>query len=561
MTSIFDLKTNVSELESANQGISKMVYEQVVPMRDIQGNNFANGQINYRFQCSGQKWWVPSKSYIRTRFRLTKGDGVTPVDLSDGVAPNMGLCANLFQSGEMRINDKTVSRISDFMPQVDALETRLSKSKSWIDSIGASSNWWQESQAIRLNEVSSDGAIIKGEAPTVQREIPTSDDVMGFDPLNSLAYNATTGVVTIAQGGAAAPPLSFVDNFEATDSFVFRGTTSGANLPNGVLNVKLEVIQVIDATQLLVRAAIKDDIAASNDLQFLRLRTEDTESPDSRRIGEFELTWSPPLSLLKVENALPSGRFELVLTPQTASTFQKRAIESILGTASKNPTLANGVAGDYKLTVVDQYLNVLTVEGPRADNVTYYLDLEQTRLQTEKIDNTSFGQKTFDVSPSTCALTVAYQDLRAGENTAISASKFKSYDSNAVPSTSQELGLNRMFIQYAGRQLPQPDSDATFESGQDYTTQRYLETQLYSGAYHDTGGAETIEEWHDRGAYQFYRFPKDGTDRSTRVICHQGFKSGTDVANMRVLLFDHSKQVCRVQVSNGFVTDVQIEDA
>jgi len=52
----------------------------------------------------------------------------------------------------------------------------------------------------------------------------------------------------------------------------------------------------------------------------------------------------------------------------------------------------------------------------------------------------------------------------------------------------------------------------------------------------------------------------DGTDRSTRVNVHQQF-NGADVVNMRLLLFDHSKQVGRVRVQDGRVVDVQLEDA
>jgi hypothetical protein len=263
--------------------------------------------------------------------------------------------------------------------------------------------------------------------------------------------------------------------------------------------------------------------------------------------------------MFKIHHALPSGRYELVLNPQTSTSFQKRAIESILGLTSKNPTLPGGGAQDFKVNVENMYLYTATVEGQRADDITYLLDLEQTRCQSEKIDNTNFQQKNFDVSPSTYALTAAYQDLRAGENTAISASKFKCYDAAAVPSTSQELKLNRFFIQYAGQNLPAPDADPEFKADRDYTTQRYTESLVYSGSYYDTGGSEKIEEWQDRGAYYHFAWPRDGTDRSTRVNVHQQFDAA-DVANMRLLLFDHSKQVARVRIQDGRVVDVQVED-
>ena len=55
MTSIFSLKKDVSELSSANEGTSKMEYEQHPPTRDVVNNSFPNGAIHFRFQTSGQK--------------------------------------------------------------------------------------------------------------------------------------------------------------------------------------------------------------------------------------------------------------------------------------------------------------------------------------------------------------------------------------------------------------------------------------------------------------------------------------------------------------------------
>ncbi len=250
------------------------------------------------------------------------------------------------------------------------------------------------------------------------------------------------------------------------------------------------------------------------------------------------------------------------MNPQTSTAYELRAVETDI---TKPPVTTGTTATDFKFRVVDMYLYVNTVEGPRADDITYLIDLEQTRCQSEKVDNTSFQQKNYDVSPSTFALTVAYQDLRAGNDSRYSPSKFRSYgiSTGAIGLTDedeQSLKLNRFFINYAGQNLPSPDSSPEFKAGTDYTTQRYTETQTYSGALFDTGGAETIEDFHNRGSYYYFSWARDGTDRSTRVNVHQQFDNAqTD--NLRVLLFDHSRQVARIRVQNGRVTDVQLEDA
>ena len=554
----------MSELSSANEGTSRMEYDQHPPTRDVVGNNFANGAIHFRFQTSGQKWWLPSRSYLRMRFRLTDGLG-DQLTATRGVAPNMGLMASLFQSGEMRINDKVVSRIADFMPQVDALETRLTKSKSWIDSVGEATNWWSKDQSLRLAEVSSDGTIVKNTTAVVPADVTTTRLAMGFDATgvdaerNQWFYTAATGALVYTRGtnGAGLTAAQASVAFPVGSYFKFVGVPATPE-------VEMKVLVNDGAGSLVVEPLLNENVGDGED-DFARVvKTTNNTAPASRRIREFELTWTPPLSLFKVGHALPGGKYELVLNPQTATSFQKRAIESTFGQGSKEPLLPGGEPSltKFKLDIVDFYFYCATVEGPRADDITYLLDLEQTRCQSEKIDNTSFAQKNFDVSPSTYALTVAYQDLRAGENTALSVSKFKSYPSANPPVTKdEELKLNRMFINYAGQNLPAPDADPKFEAGTDYTTQRYAESQIYSGAYFDTGGAETIEDYHDRGAYYYFSWPRDGTDRSTRVNVHQGFETTADITNMRCLLFDHSKQVARIRVQDGRVVDVQIEDA
>ena len=557
MSSIYDLATDVKQLSSSNDATTKMEYSQIAPTRSVADDAFSNGTINFKFSNSGVRRWIPSKSYVRLRMKLLKGDDTTALDTAFGAAPNMGLCSNLFQSGEFRINDKVVSRVGDFISQVDSLETRLTKSRSWLQSIGESTNWWSEDQGLRLAEVASDGKIVKNTTPVLPAETVEIDTTIGYAALNSVAYVAATGVVTFAAGGGAAVPNTNVA-FQVGDFLILTAGTVG----DGALNVECEVLTVNAGPTMTVRSSLPADIVANNDIRFSRAHANENVAPDSRRVGEFELIWQPPLSIFKVDKALPCGDYELVLNPQTYQSFQKRAIESLLGAISiDGAPKTGGLATQIRASVVDMYLQCAMVDGPRVDDITYLLDLEQTRCQADIVNNTSFGQKNFDVSPSTYALTVAYQDRRVGEHTALSPAKFRSYEAGLTPSTPQELALTRMFLNYAGQNLPAPDADPLFVAGVDNTTQRYVESQLASGGFHDTGGVESLTEFHDRGSYYHFRIPRDATDRSTRVSCHQGFASTADVANMRILLFDHSKQVCMVRIQDGRVVSVELEDA
>jgi hypothetical protein len=554
MASIFDLKTSTSELSSANQGTSRIDYEQHPPTRAVDGANFPNGAIHHRWQTAGQKWWIPSRSYMRMRCRLTKADGSTPLDLADEIAPNYGLMSNLFQSAEFRINDKTVSRVSDFMPQVDALETRLSKSRSWIKSVGIATNWWGDDYQERKAEVSSDGQTLQN--PTVIQPVETGRVALGFDAAggagndrNAATYTAATGRIVFTQNGGAALPADVRPLFPVGSYFTYKSVQGGAD---GVVNVLMEVIAGIGVAEIEVRAVVGGNVPQDGRTDWARVEGP-VQGAETRRLDGFELIWQPPLSIFKIGHALPSGKYELVLNPQTAQSYQKRAIESLVDKA--------GGGGDFVFQVIDMYLYTSTVDGPRADDITYLLDLEETRCQTDTVQNLgAFQQRNFDVSPSTFALTCAFQDARAGNLTQYSASKFQLNSPGGVGG--DELKLNRLFLNYAGQNKPSPDADPRYKVGNasDYTIQRYAETQIYSGAYYDTGGAETIQEYHGAGSYYYFSWSRDGTDRSTRVNVHFGFEGGA-IDNARVLLFDHSKKIARIRVQDGRVVDVQTEDA
>lgn len=566
MSSIYDLKTTVEELSSAHPGTSRMEYDQHPPTRDITGNNFPNGAIHFRFQTSGMKWWLPSRSYIRMRCSLTKVGG-GQLDKNDDVAPNMGLCASLFQSAEFRVNDKTISRISDFMPQVDAIETRLSKSRSWLNGVGDALNFWGDDFKARQAAVCSNGVLIR-ELTDETLNNPTSEAYsranLSFDAAggtgadrNAASYTEATGRVVFSLNGGAALPGD-VGLVYPIGSYFEYTAIQGATSTDSRLKKPAKVVAHINATTIQVETGvIGADVASDGRTDFIRVDVKSAAVSNinvARKVKEFEIIWQPPLSVFKLAHALPSGKFELVLNPQTSSVYKDLAIQS---------SLSNKVAGtDFDFAVNDMYFYCNTVEGPRADDITYLLDLEQTNCQSEQFSagQTSFQQKNFDVSPSTYALTVAYQDTRSNSDSRVSSSQFKVSDA-AYTSNSEELNLNRFFINYAGQNLPSPDADPTYTAVNDYTTQRYAESLIYTGCMFDTGGGESLYEWHKRGAYYYFAWPRDGTDRSTRVNVHNQFATSTDTANMRMLLFSHSKQVARVRVVDGRVVQVDLEDA
>ena len=541
--SVFNLKTSKEELSMVNDGTSQMKYEQYPPTRDVTTTNFTNGSIHIRWEVAGQKWWIPARSYLRTRVRITKGDGATALEISDDVALNMGLNAHLYQSAEFKVNGKVISRIGDYMPQIDALHQRLTKSKSWLDSIGNSANLWQASFKERQGVTASDGLELKNPQPS--SEAVTSRVALGYVATATIEVKA--GELEIARVGASP-----ANDLPAASPILVN---QYIRLPDGTEYKVLEVVTETVASHVF-RVQGANVAAAAAVVAFERVVKQSDPGEATRRLQYLETIWQPPLSVFKLNHALPAGQYELTLNPQTSSAILKRAVESAL--ADKN----GGAGADFRFEVEQMYMYVATMNGPRADDLTYLLDLDEINCQTDNVQGTALSQRNFDVSPASYALTLAYQDLRAGNNTLYSAAKFK-FGNAGNGERSEETKLERMFVQYAGESKPQPDADPGFvvgANGKDYFTQRYIETQLNSGAYYDCGGAEPIEEWRDRGSFYYLSWPRDGADRSTRVAIHQQFNGGADVSNARVLLFDHYKKTASITIQSSRVVSVDLED-
>lgn len=448
--SLFNLPQSVSQLPDINEGVMDAKYEQIAPSRDSTGSNFANGAQHYRWEVAGNRWWCPSKSYMRIRVNYTYGDAAAepvipagtqlPADSTAVPAPFM--VSNLFQSAEIRIGDRTVGRIGQYLAQVDALKNRMTRSKPWLDSIGENTNLASADVATRRNEVC---------------------------------------------------------------------TTSGEN-------------------------------PATN---------------GGRRANQIELYWKPCLNLFDHQGCLPAGKYELILNPENQSQYQTNAYV----TTADN-------AYNLQFTVDDIYLYAHTISGPNVSNMTYALDLQNVHCQIDKVQNASLTQRFFDVSPSTVALAVAFQDARL-TNRAMTASNFtvSSADLENYGEGKNQNSLSRFFVSYANMQKPQPDANpeydlATANQKKNRFTHRYAETMLENGLIHNDAGCETYDEWQKRGCYFLQNFPKSGEDSSTRVQVNQEFNGlgAADIENMRVLLFSISRTSAQITVNNGQVSDVILKE-
>ncbi len=585
-SSIFDVPRNKEDLVSSNAGMANLKYDEVASLRNIidgdaEHNSFGNGLMLFKWYPPSGSWWIPSRSYFRIDCELSKPDG-TSLQREDDIAPNMGLAGCLFSKLQYLISDRVVSEISEFVPQVDALKTRLNHTGQWLNTTGDSYNLWEASYLKRQQKVIPTGIDWnaftmdfgpRGAPDQGAGRVPTWIDIdaAGAGP-NQIETSTTTGtdgtdqIIFTANGGQTIPDLTTI--YKAGQIIFIN---DGGEKALQILSFQGTNILLFDTGSLL------DSGPANIVNQFREPQYAISSECATSKSQRFSLIWRPPLSIFDIPYGIPgSAKHELRFTPFSNQVYQKNAIESFLN--DKQHT-TDGANNDYRFAIRNAYFYAARCDGPIVEMDQFFLDLNEVRLQTSQITTNARSQFSLDVSPSTHALTVAFQDSASDTNTLYSQSKFKIrkgvVDNNLNAPINQELNLTNFYIRYGGLQKPQPDyrlnysdqfdgsSDNNLYKNTNYLVEVHGRNALYSGAYYDTS-SETLKEWRERGIYLHWPWPKTGTDRETRVYVSTEFSSLVDDEGQeitpRLLLFNHFKKVCILRYANGNLNEILINE-
>tara|TARA_R110000772_G_scaffold106125_2_gene207953 strand:+ start:255 stop:1880 length:1626 start_codon:yes stop_codon:yes gene_type:complete len=540
--SIFQLpKSSTFDANSSNAGIYNQKLTQVASSREIASAAFPNGDIRYKWNVPSSQWWLPDNSYISAQYDLTRGDGAA-ITMEDGVSAAMNMLSTQFQTCELLMNGTTLSRTSAYVPQVSTLEHRLSKTGSWLDSIGSATMNY-DSLEVRQVNLANDG--------NRNGEVPSTEQV---DSQAVLGMGATTEIAVTPQvaGSPALLTFSVVTRTKAQLQELFP-VNSVIRFGAALGGVTECLVVGHDTNVLLVASDIT--VVGAAVVAFSRV-IRGVEA--GRRVKTFELSWKPPLSVLtSIKHAIPGEcNMELILQPLPSSSYMTSAVQTKLGSTKAQGLTAN----DIKLDLKSMFYYTQIVEGARVSgNENYILDLQQTRCQSSIVTSADSAQYLFEISPSTRAISFALQDIRCDSNTSFSTTEFKSYN-NAGTERVDDL-LTRFSISYGGRQYPSPDAQVSFNTGTDLTTREYLNTHLQSGLYSSDAGPETLSQFGDRGRIVYIEIPRDNRDKSTRLVVTLQFVSTAEFANTRILLFDHSTQIGQISMVDESVRDIVIADA
>ena len=159
-------------------------FQEIQPERDITGDNFSKGEINFNFTMDSTGYFNPYKSFLKLRFKLLKSTGPeVSLVVADDVAPNMLLCDNLFQQIKMHINNQCISEIQDYVPQVASLKNRMYKSEEHMNNYLADTNFSQAYAVERQAQVVSDPASFTDSAIQILNNVQVGRDRRTFEAI------------------------------------------------------------------------------------------------------------------------------------------------------------------------------------------------------------------------------------------------------------------------------------------------------------------------------------------------------------------------------------------
>lgn len=511
-------------------------FREIQPERAIQGN-FASGQLNFKFNVDGKNAWNPSKSYIKIKMEIKKGDD-SRLESEFGVGLNMFVCDNLFQQIGMRINGKCVSRWNDYIAQCSSIKHRLTKDLNERESMLSTTNYAQIDLDDRINDICRDGFTQK----ISHRYVGLNE--LGFEPAvnqYSLAI-ANNRLSIVANGGDDIPDLNTI--FVIGDYIRFLNNAGGT---------QYERIIAIGANTVDFEAgsitANKVNDTLGNGLVAFRTIRQTEDSSKSQRAEDIELLWKPPIGFFDINDEI-CGDFHLELTPHAEGIWQKYAIESINDIAPGNTALT------FKIEIKSIQMYLYTHVSPSSISGQKSYTYTDIICNSQNLTTSSLTSKVFNINPRNHSLTLCFQESSVGDDTRYSRSKFKIQND-------EELNLVRYYIQMDGITIPDPipslaklESTSSLTSGINNMTQRFYENYMYTDFREHNLKYPTLRDWFDAGIF-FHHPWGTGYKKSGQCLVYTNF-SQPFTTNPQILLFDHYYKTLSINIANGDVSSVNV---
>ena len=226
------------------------------------------------------------------------------------------------------------------------------------------------------------------------------------------------------------------------------------------------------------------------------------------------MIYKPPLGIFDSEDAvLGAGQYTFTLNPDAR--FQECAVETI-----NDAPIVGGASPTYTLNIKNVTFYAATCRMVVPDAIqTLHLSEYSVQMRVMNSSNMNFS---FSIPSSTNVVHVWLQDESAGTSARCPPSNFKVLNGSDLP-------LETIQLTYDGQVQPTVRWLSGFANNSPAGRNSALLQQLYNSSLiarrseNAQGGAESFNEWLDRGAVYSFYWARSGDSRSTDLQVTIGY--------------------------------------
>jgi len=554
-----DGKDALDDVELAiEQQATDHSYIEVVCQRTVAGAQFQSGIMDYVFSIGRPSVWFPSKSYFTVDVTL-QGRSVAGVAgqpaLWEGLAFSENFVGNMFTNAYFYAGGQSVSNITSYLPQASAIEFRTGNSFAYNRSVG------QQSASAYVGDFTS-----RAVAVSVQDQLAVPNAGQAVLPIDGQTGVALTygkeelirpvavayGTATVAIPGVLLGAPVLVNGVNTN----FLPQHQGASLVVGGTTYKILVVAAPNGAGCITVDINPQNGVAPTANWYLLQRNFTRSTQASNRVL---VQWRPPIGIFSYDKPLGSGDYRMSLNPDV--NYHLSAVESI------NP-FSTGVGGgpagtaSYALTVNDMrfYVAIAKMSIPSSISTLY---LKEYLVQSKTINATQ-ANLSYTVPSSTECIHVFLQAPQSGTSPLLPPNRF-------IGNAQSDLLLQTIQITYSGLTKPQTPlkSGSVIHVPPNVGINQNWQSLLYYNSLQEQGrhmseGAETLDEYLQRGPYYSFSFLRDQSDRSTEVQLNITYSAGGDPTKFgtfdtgsKIFMVAEYTKTCEIAVDQGLIVSVK----
>lgn len=523
-------------MENLNEYID-VNFEEVSSQRDVCGDAFSKGLIEYRFSVSPSAGgaWIPSMSYFMIDYKLsTVLDDTKALESKSKITMACDWPSQLFSTVSFKIAGYEVCSVNNYCAQTHILKKRMGYVSEDFNGLAYNRDGYDADFSRRLARSSEDGTYHKDGVrdctnsnqpltTTPQsiyhngagRELKNSDTsaalLIANKTINTTLPATGTGLTLTSAGGVGTIGFDAGNSAVLVGDYITVGTATGLFFAAGYVSVKtsdkvltfIPTVYVDTKTRADAAAECKTVLSIQAPGAVVNTAQSTVADPRSGKT-DGSVMYQPPVGIFDINDPTKLfGDFSIVFSPN--QNFLRDVVESIEAKAENV---------DYKFSITGMKFYIAKCKIPQMPNPNTQFSLDEFSIQGKTI-NVKNGQQTFDfiLPPSTNKIVVFIQDSDV-TTTNVSSSRLK-VRQFGDPAWKNKYGnyantfdeyLRGIQVTYSGITKPQSLFQAvtTIEK-----SNPMLHRWILSNIMNKTSSPESFDEWLSMGSYYVFDYTRD----------------------------------------------------